>query len=84
MGVWGGRESGAERSLGRKGSWGGWESASGAEGSLGRKGVWGGWESGAEGSLERKGLWGGLGPNGVWGGREPWVDPLTGGVFSRL
>jgi hypothetical protein len=52
------------------GAWGGWP------GSLGRMGAWGGSESGAEG---------GMGLNGVWGGGwEPWVDPLTGGVFSRL
>ena len=41
----GGREYGAEGSMGRKGGWGGslrpGEHASGAEGSMGRKGVWG-------------------------------------------
>ena len=46
---WGGREPGAEGSLGRKGAWGGREA--GAEASLGRKGAWGGREAGAEARL---------------------------------
>ncbi len=60
-GAWGGREYGAEWSLGRKGVWGGREY--GAEGSQGRRGVWGGREYGAVGSMGRSGVWGG------WEGR---------------
>ena len=64
-GAGGGREHGAEGSMGRfqgrqgrKGGWGGREH--GAEGSMGRKGVRGGREAGAEGtrSMGRKGGWG--------------------------
>jgi hypothetical protein len=66
----GGREAGAEGSMGRKGAWGGREP--GAEGSMGRKGAWGGR------SMGRKGAWGGrehgaegsMGRRGVWGERE--------------
>ena len=61
-GVWGGRESGAEGSMGLRGAWGVREY--GAEGSLGRMGVWGGREAGAD-------------SEGAWGGWEPGVDPLT-------
>jgi hypothetical protein len=78
----GGRENGAEASLGRKGAWGGNEP--GADGRLGRKrrlgrtGGWGGREAGADGRLGRTGVWGGreygaegsLGRKGAWGGRQ--------------
>ena len=43
-GGWGGREYGAEGSMGRKGR------EHGAEGTLGRNGVWGGTEYGAQGT----------------------------------
>jgi hypothetical protein len=50
-GGWGGREYGAEASLGRKGAWGGpGGSEYGAEASMGRKRVWGGREYGAQGA----------------------------------
>ena len=61
---WGGREAGAEGSLGRKGGWGGREPE--VEGSLGRKGAWGGREYGAEGSMGRT--------EGAWGGGEPGAE----------
>jgi hypothetical protein len=81
----GGREAGAEGSMGRTGGWGGREygadsegSRPGAEGSMGRKGGWGGREYGAEGSMGGKGVWGGgeygaegsMGRKGVWGARH--------------
>ena len=77
----GGRENGAEASLGRKGAWGGSEGWGGreygADGRLGRTGVWGGSEYGADGSTGQKGGWGGreygaegsMGRKGVWGAR---------------
>ena len=45
---WGGREPGADGSMGRTGGWGGREA--GAKGSMGRKGAWGGREYGALGT----------------------------------
>ena len=69
----GGREAGAEGSLGRK--------EHGAEWSIGRNGVSGGREAGADGSMGRNGAWGGtagteyggkrsMGRKGVWGARH--------------
>ncbi len=68
----GGRENGAEASLGRKGVWGGSEGRGergygpGADRRLGRTGVWGGSEPGAEGSMAEASM----GRKRVWGGRE--------------
>jgi hypothetical protein len=72
----GGREAGAEGSMGRTGGWGGREY--GAEATLGRKGAWGGREHGADGSMGRKRGWGrreagaegSMGRKGAWGGSE--------------
>ena len=80
-GVRGGREYGAEGSLGRKGAcvhtWGGQERGArvlGAPSSLGRQAAWGAREPGAEleGSLSREvGAPGSLERKGAWGGRDP-------------
>jgi hypothetical protein len=85
----GGREAGAEGSMGRKGALGGREYE--AEGSMGRKRGWGGrehWaggslpqaEHGADGSMGRKGAWGGreYKRKGGWGGREHGAEGSLG------
>ena len=79
----GGRQAGAEGSMGRTGAWGGKEH--GADGSMGRTGGWGGREAGAKGSLGRKGAWGGREPGAeLEGSLGPRADSRRKGAWGEL